>query len=48
MLKFERDLRQQIKALTDQLHETKRELRLDPENVQKVVEVALNWPASRR
>ena len=41
LLKFERDLAKQIKALTDRLHETKRELRLDPENVQKVVEVAL-------
>src|SRR5260370_32733080 len=41
LFKFERDLARQIKALTDKLHETKRELRLDPENVQKVVEVAL-------
>ncbi len=41
LLKFERDLAKQIKALTDKLQETKRELRLDPENVQKVVEVAL-------
>ena len=41
LLKFERDLAKQIKALTDRLHETRRELRLDPENVQKVVEVAL-------
>ena len=41
LFKFERDLAKQIKALTDKLHETKRELRLDPENVQKVVEVAL-------
>ena len=41
MLKFERDLRQQIERLRDQLQETKRTLRLDPENVQKVVEVAL-------
>ena len=40
-MKFERDLAKQIKALTDKLHETRRELRLDPENVQKVVEVAL-------
>ena len=35
--KFERDLAKQIRSLTDKLHETKRELRLDPENVQKVV-----------
>ena len=41
MLKFERDLAKQIKALMDQYHETQRELRLSPENVQKVVEVAL-------
>jgi len=41
LFKFERDLARQIKALKDRLHETKRELRLDPENVQKVVEVAL-------
>ena len=41
LFKFERDLAKQIRALTDKLHETKRELRLDPENVQKVVEVAL-------
>jgi hypothetical protein len=41
LLKFERDLAKQIKALTDTLDETRRDLRLDPENVQKVVEVAL-------
>ena len=41
LLKFERDLAKQIKALTEKLHETRRELRLEPENVQKVVEVAL-------
>jgi SNF2 family DNA or RNA helicase len=41
LMKFERDLAKQIKQLMDQLHETKRELRLSPENVQKVVEVAL-------
>ena len=38
MLKFERDLRQQLEKLHDQLQETKRELRLSPENIQKVVE----------
>ena len=42
MLKFERDLRSQIERLRDQLQETKRTLRLDPENIQKVVEIALN------
>ena len=41
LFKFERDLAKQIKALTDKLHETRRDLRLDPENVRKVVEVAL-------
>ncbi|HJN16689.1 MAG TPA: DISARM system SNF2-like helicase DrmD, partial [Armatimonadota bacterium] len=41
LLKFERDLAQQIKKLLDQLHETQRELRLSPDNVQKVVEVGL-------
>ncbi len=41
LLKFERDLEKQIRQLMDQLHETKRELRLSPENIQKVVEVAL-------
>ncbi|MGH9837858.1 MAG: DISARM system SNF2-like helicase DrmD [Blastocatellia bacterium] len=41
LLKFERDLEKQIKQLMDQLHETKRELRFSPENIQKVVEVAL-------
>lgn len=41
MLKFERDLRQQIQRLRDQLDETQKELRLSPENVQKVVETAL-------
>ena len=41
LLKFERDLERQIKQLMDQLYETKRELRLSPENIQEVVEVAL-------
>jgi ERCC4-related helicase len=41
MLKFERDLRAQIQRLRDQLDQTQRQLRLTPENVQKVVEVAL-------
>lgn len=41
MLKFERDLRAQIQRLRDQLNETQRELRLSPENVRKVVDVAL-------
>ena len=41
MLKFERDLRKRVEELRSQLHETKRELRLSPENILKVVEVAL-------
>jgi SNF2 family DNA or RNA helicase len=41
MLKFERDLQKQIQALMEQYRETRRELRLSPENIQKVVEVAL-------
>jgi ERCC4-related helicase len=41
MLKFERDLRAQIQRLRDQLEETKRELRLSPMSVQRVVTTAL-------
>jgi superfamily II DNA or RNA helicase len=41
MLKFERDLQKQVQALMQQYRETRRELRLSPENVQKVVEVGL-------
>ena len=41
LFKFERDLAKQIKALKDKLQDTRQELRLDPENVQKVVEIAL-------
>jgi len=41
MLRFERDLRRQIQRLQDQLDETQRELRLSPDNIQKVVEIAL-------
>ena len=41
LLKFERDLKKQIDQLMDKLQETKRELRLTPGNIQKVVEVAL-------
>ena len=37
----ERGLVETAEGLLDKLHETKRELRLDPENVRKVVEVAL-------
>lgn len=41
MLKFERKLNEQLKKLHEQLNETQRELRLDPENVHNVVEVGL-------
>ncbi len=41
MLRFERDLHKQVRALMEQYRDTRRELRLSPENVQKVVEVAL-------
>ena len=49
MLRFERDLQKQVQALMQQYRETRRELRLSPENIQKVVEVGLSgWRASRR
>jgi len=41
MLKFERDLQAQIARLRDQFNYTRKELRLTPENIQAVVEVAL-------
>jgi SNF2 family DNA or RNA helicase len=41
MLKFERDLAKQIGELLEQYRETQQQLRLSPENIQKVVEVAL-------
>jgi ERCC4-related helicase len=41
MLKFERDLSKQIASLLDQYHDTQRELRLSPANIQKVIEVGL-------
>jgi len=41
MLKFERDLDKQIKALMAQFRETQKELRLLPDNILKVVQVAL-------
>ena len=41
LLKFERDLARQVKQLMDQFRQTQLELRLSPENIQKVVEVAL-------
>jgi len=41
MLKFERDLRKQLEKLAGQLHETKQELRLSPENIENVVKIGL-------
>jgi hypothetical protein len=41
LLKFERKLREQLQKLTEQLHETERELRLSPANIQNVVETGL-------
>src|SRR5205807_3906990 len=40
LLKFERDLKAQVQQLLDQYHYTRREMRLSPENVQAVVEIA--------
>jgi hypothetical protein len=41
LLKFERQIRDQLKKLSDQLRETRQELRLSPEHIQNVVEVGL-------
>ncbi len=41
MLKFERDLQKQVQALMEQYRETRRELRLSPENICQVVSVGL-------
>lgn len=41
MLRFERRLREQIAEHLEQLRETRRELRLSPDNIQAVVEIAL-------
>jgi ERCC4-related helicase len=48
MLKIERDVQKDIQRLQEQLDDTRRELRLSPDNIQKVVEVGLrlaNQPA---
>ena len=42
MLKFERDLQKQVQALMEQYRETRKELRLSPENIRRVVEVGLS------
>lgn len=41
LLRIERNLREQISRLHDQLQESRRELRVDPANVQAVISVAL-------
>lgn len=41
MLRFERDLQKQVKELMEQYRETRRELRLSPDNICQVVQVAL-------
>ena len=41
LLRLERDLREQLKRLHDQLHETKRELHLDADSIQAVVQIGL-------
>lgn len=41
MLRFERDFRDRIEKIHQQLQESKQELRLSPENIQSVVEVGL-------
>jgi SNF2 family DNA or RNA helicase len=41
MLRFERDLQKQVQALMDQYRETRRELRLSPDNIRQVVSVGL-------
>ena len=41
MLKFERDLQKQVQALMEQYWETRRELRLTPDNICQVVKVGL-------
>lgn len=41
LLKFERDLRVQIEKLLDQLKDSKKELRLSPENIKDVVQAGL-------
>ncbi len=42
LLKFERQLREQIAKLHEQLQETRRDLKLEPERVQTVAQIALD------
>ena len=48
MLRFERDLRDRIAKLHERLHESKRELRVSPENVRSVVEIGLELAGQPR
>lgn len=41
MLKFERDLKKQVQALMEQYRETRKEMRLSPDNIRQVVEIGL-------
>ncbi len=41
LLKFERDLQREVERFRDQLQETKKRLRLSPENIEKVVHLGL-------
>ena len=41
MLKFDRQIKDQLKKLHDQLDDTRRELHLDPENIRAIVRVGL-------
>lgn len=41
LLRVERDIRDRLKKLHDQLNDTRRELHLDPESIQSVVQVGL-------
>lgn len=42
MLRFERDLQKQVETLMEQYRETRRELRLSPDNIRQVVSVGLS------
>jgi hypothetical protein len=48
MLKFERDLKAHVQQLIDQYKYTQREQRLSPENIQAVVEIALELAGQPR
>ncbi len=48
LLRLERNLREEIERHMSQLHETRNELRLSPENIQSVVEIALELAGQPR